>query len=291
MPELLRTAASPASATPSPAVRDLFMQVHKVPSVPRLVQELIQQFGSKSSQVDEISQKIQLDPVLSLKVLRLANSAHFGAGRKVGSIDYAVVLLGFDTLKILVIASGVISACDSIPGMDRERFWRRAFTVASIAKLIARQARKDPETAFTCGMLHNIGDALMYVAHIDDMQAIDQQTDTGTIRSQLQRETFGYDYAQVGAELTTHWKFPQTIATAIRYHEDPDSAGADADYARIVNLAVEIYQQIQADPNNADSLLAISVAKLRALGVDPKIFTEKLALMLEQVGDVQDLLS
>lgn len=291
MPELSRTAAALNDGSQTSAISGLFKQVHNIPSVPKLVQELIEQFGSNSSRVDDISKKIQHDQALSLKVLRLANSARYGAGRKVSSIDSAVVLLGFDTLKTLVIASGVTSACKSIPGMDREQFWRRAFSVANIAKLLARQARKDSETAFTCGLLHNIGEALIYLAHSEKMQRIDQLAQAGADRAELQRDQFGYDFMQVGAELTNHWQFPATIAAAIRFQANPDAAGADRDYAAIVQLASAIYRQVETHPDHDHLFSNIPVAKLRAVGVDPLVFMEKLRVMLEQEDDINSLLS
>jgi len=103
-----------------------------------VVQDLIKQFNDPHSNSDEISKKIQMDQVISAKIMRLANSARYGAGRKIASIDSAVVMLGIDTLKTLVVASGITGAFKDIPGFDKKQFWRDSFMSASISKLIAK---------------------------------------------------------------------------------------------------------------------------------------------------------
>ena len=125
------------------SIANLFNQVYNIPSIPKLVQELINNFDNENSNSREIAKKLQMDQALSAKVLRLANSARYGAGRKINSIDSAVIILGFDTLKTLVIASGVTSACKNIPGLNQKQFWRTSFAVANIAKMLAKLAKAD----------------------------------------------------------------------------------------------------------------------------------------------------
>jgi hypothetical protein len=87
----------------------------RLPMVPKVVQELIESFHKTDINIDEISDKVGHDQVLTARVLRLANTARFGGSRRVGSLDDAVVLLGFDNLRILVIASGITGATAGIP--------------------------------------------------------------------------------------------------------------------------------------------------------------------------------
>lgn len=269
--------------------QDLFKQVHNLPSIPKVVQELIDNFNSPNASADEIAKKIQLDQSLSLKVLRLANSARYGAGRKINSIDSAVVLLGFEAVKTLVIASGVTSACKSIPGLDQGRFWRCSFTVASICKLIAKEAKKDPEMAYTCGMLHNIGDALMYLVHKEKMQRIDSLLSYGSAKAELERNQFGYDFMQAGAELTRRWNFPQAISDAILNQGNPQNDPAH-DYAQIVSVATSAFYLFDADKNQQEFLNSLPTEKLKAMGVDLLSFMEGLVQLLGEDDDILAML-
>ncbi len=271
--------------------QDLFKEVHNIPSIPKVVQELITNLNDDSGNIDDIAKKIQLDQSLSLKILRLANSARYGSGRKINSIDAAVVMLGMDVLKTLIIASGVTSACKSIPGVDQKQFWRCSFSVASICKLIAKQAKKDPELAFTCGLLHNIGDTLMYIAHTDKMVRIDALVNNGANRAELQQNQFGYDYMQAGAELVNRWNFPNEISEAIGFQNRPNEIFDENPYALIVNISATLYHQFEANKSKEDMLSKLPSEKLQALNVDLLELLEKLVDLFEQDDDIHEFLS
>ncbi|MCR6651925.1 MAG: HDOD domain-containing protein [Cellvibrionaceae bacterium] len=201
----------------------LFSQTYNIPSIPKLVQELIDNFSHEDSNTRDIAKKLQMDQALSAKVLRLANSARYGAGRNINSIDSAVIILGFNSLKTLVIASGLTSASKNIPGLNQKKFWRTSFSVANIAKLLAKLAHQDGDVAFTCGMLHNIGDTLLFLAHRSQMQNIAALAATGVSKSTLEQTQFGCNYMDVGAELARRWNFPPGN---LRGNRQPGASGS-----------------------------------------------------------------
>ena len=106
---------------------NLFDQGQNLPNIPKIVQELIETFNKSDFDMDEIAKKISLDPVLTAKVLRLANCAHYGVSRTISSTTDASVLLGFSTLRTLVLASGITGAMQSPAGFNRKEFWRDNF--------------------------------------------------------------------------------------------------------------------------------------------------------------------
>ena len=191
------------------SIERLLKRVYDLPSIPKVVQDLIASLSSRSGAASKVSEHIQSDPAIAAKVLRLANSARYGAGRSIASIDSAVVLLGFDTLKTLIIASGVTTAMAQIPGLDMRQFWRESFIVAQLAKTLALCAKEvDKETAFTCGLLHKIGTALMYLGHKERMQTIALSLAPDEDPRQKQRNAFGYACDEVASRLAEIWRFP-----------------------------------------------------------------------------------
>ena len=88
----------------------LFNQLHSLPSIPKVAQELILQFDNPNSSVDSVARNIAMDPVIAAKVLRLANSARFRGAREATSVEDAAMRLGFNTLRTLVLASAVTGA-------------------------------------------------------------------------------------------------------------------------------------------------------------------------------------
>ena len=124
-----------------------------------------------------------------------------------GSLDDAIVLLGFDNLRVLVIASGVTGATLGIQGFDMKAFWQRSFAMANAAKRLARLARLDPQLGYTCGLLSNIGELVLYVAVPEQALQIDKIVAGGADRVATERMLLGMDLTEVGAELARRWSF------------------------------------------------------------------------------------
>ena len=220
----------------------LFEQTHNLPNIPKIVQELIETFNQEDFDMDEIANKISLDPVLTAKVLRLANSAHYGVSRSVASTADASVLLGFSTLRTLVLASGITGALQAPDGFNREEFWRDNFAIAAIARWMASYCKFNGETAFTCGMLHSIGELLIRLLMPTEAKKIQAAVDAGGKLYDVEMAMLGYSYSEVGAELAKRWKFPDDILEGIKHHANPQGAEEDNKLSGLIYLAVYVNQ-------------------------------------------------
>lgn len=269
----------------------LFSQALNIPSIPKVVQELINNFNNEGSNAQDIAKKLQMDPTLSLKVLRLANSARYGAGRKINSIESAVITLGFDALKTLVIASGVTAACKSIPGLNQKQFWRSSFSVANLAKMLAKIAKQDGEVAFTCGLLHNIGDTLLFLVHKEQMANIDVLSDNGTEKATLQQNQFGCNFMDVGAELARRWNFPEEICLAIAHQQQPEKAPSNNVYPLLLNLAVRMQRSLSEGSKPAEVVAEMPPRKLADLKIDTTKLLEQLNILLNKEDDIESFIN
>ncbi|XZG71130.1 HDOD domain-containing protein [Chitinibacteraceae bacterium HSL-7] len=198
----------------------LFDQSHKMPTIPRIVQELIESFGKDDVNVSEIAERIALDQVITARLLRIANSVQFGATRRISSANEATIVLGFNTVRTLVVACGVTSAFVATPGLDRATFWHHSLSVAMCARWLAQQSRTAPDTAFTAGLLHNIGELLLHVVEPDLATQINRSVARGGDRSALESTHFGFNAVDVGTELARRWHFPPDILTAIAEQQE-----------------------------------------------------------------------
>jgi len=221
-------------------IKDLLSQTDKLPNIPEVVRELIQALNNPNANYDEISQKVTKDQTLSLKILRLVNSAHFGLSRKVASIDEAVVMLGMAKLKTLVIASGFAnSACD-VEGIDLPVFWCDSFQVAELARWIAEMTdgEVDPDLAFTAGIIHNIGQLLLHMAQPNRAMAIKTLISTaGISRGKAEFDRLGFTTADAGHALLECWKFPEPLALAIKYQNNPADLAQNPQLSAVLKLA------------------------------------------------------
>ena len=216
----------------------LFRNVKQLPVLPILLLELMESFSDEDVQVEEIAKKIGMDQAISAKVIRMANSTAYRRGKEVESIAQAVIRLGFNQVRSIVVAATLSNVFPETPGFDKNKFWQDTFTTANIAKALAMHCKLNQETAFTCAMMHSIGELLLQVLKPQECSLIDMAIETGEPRLSAQRETFGFDYTQVGAELAKYWNFSTVFCDAIEQQLDPLSYDEPSKEAILIRLAV-----------------------------------------------------
>lgn len=191
----------------------LLAKASHLPTVPKIMQELLQNIDQNDVALPVIGKKIAMDQSLGASVLKMANSAAFRGQKEITSIEEAVIRLGIKRIRSLVVAAGLSQFLPK--NVDPKTFWLDAFRVANLAKVMAKHADSDPETAFTCGLLHNIGELVIVAGLPDEAAEVDLLVKEGATRIEAQRKQLGYDYAQIGAALARRWKFSPLIAKAI----------------------------------------------------------------------------
>lgn len=232
-------------------LHSLFDQLHSLPSIPKVAQDLILQFDNPNTSIDSVARNISLDPVIAAKVLRLANSARFRGAREAASVEDAANRLGFNTLRTLVLASAVTGAFKTDSGFDLKAFWLHSFKVASLCRLLAKSRGVAAETAFTCGMMHNIGELLIQTG-VPEIAARLNRKSAGDAAGRVAQETLqlGFGFPEVGAELARRWQLPEVIQQAIALQTQPHKAGTDMPLPRLMAQAVMIAEAI--DQHNGD---------------------------------------
>lgn len=217
----------------------LFNNPNALPSAPKVVEQLISSFAQDDVSVEQITRTLSTDPVLSAKLLRLANSAYYHVARSIGTIDDAVRMLGFVTVRTLVVSSGLVSGFKTVPGVDLKRFWRYSLRTAVAAKWLAKQAGENTEVAFTIGMMHALGQLVMHAGETARTLALDERSDQyDAKRLEDEMDEFGYDYSGVGAELALRWKFPDIFPDTIHDFPDPRRQSPLNRMAVVIYLAV-----------------------------------------------------
>jgi HD-like signal output (HDOD) protein len=272
-------------------MQKIFDHVLEMPSISKVVQELIESFNDPRANVDAVAKKIRMDQALSAKVLRLANSARYGTGRKVASIDSAVVMLGFDALRTLVVASGVTGAFRKVPHLDMKEYWRETFLVASVCKSIAKHAGLDAETAFTCGLMHSVGEVLLYLADGETMSRIDALVREGANRVDLERNQLGFDYAQVGEELAKRWNFPDRITHAVGQHTSLSSVKEIDPYALVIYLACYLAKARLKNVPKQQILSEFPTELAAPLNMNMVALMEEMDRLLAQEDDIDQVLA
>lgn len=251
------------------AMSRVVAKVQQLPSLSLAVQELLQSFEDDKVDVAAIVAKIGRDQGLAARVLRVANSAFYGLSSHVSTIGDAVVVLGFYSVRSLAVAAGIINQFPGDVGrnFNRLEFWRHAIGVGVCAKVIALRIGQNPETAFTAGLLHDIGmlalDAFFH-AEFKEVLAYLENHDSEVVAAES--ATLRLTHSNIGFEVAKRWNFPQAIQMAIRDHHHPDDGEAVL-YTDIVHLANVLCHALEIGNSCYDMVPPLSPGTWQRLGL------------------------
>ncbi|HEU4778028.1 MAG TPA: HDOD domain-containing protein [Telluria sp.] len=249
-------------------LESLLQHPNALPAAPKVVEELISSFENPDVSVEEIAHKLSLDPVLAAKLLRLANSAYYHVSRRIGNVEDAVRMLGFVTVRTLVISSGLVGGFKQVPGLDLKRFWRYSLHTAVVAKWIAKKVGVNTDLAFTIGMMHAIGQLVLHSGMAAEAQQLDATVGTYEPgRMEAENAAFGFNFSEVGAELALRWKFPEIFPDTIRDFPAPPPLPAPGRMAAVVHLAVWRARADELGLNAEDTAASLPLAVAEGLGL------------------------
>jgi putative nucleotidyltransferase with HDIG domain len=223
-------------------VPQVLKSLKTLPPFPLVAQRALLLLNQSEVSIQELVDIVKFDPAITANVLRISNSAFFGLRREIHSLHQALLLLGTQELLKIIIASGATRLfCRATPGYftDRLGLWRHSVSVALMADLLARELdHPERATAFTAGLLHDIGKVVLSL-YVDQkfseiMEVVDGK---GMSFQAAEKEVLGIDHAQLGGEMARLWDFPDRLRLVINLHHlDKPEAFAD-DMVLLVYLA------------------------------------------------------
>ena len=255
-------------------------RIRDLPSLPAVVVELMASMDDEDIDVNSLAAKIALDQSLAAKTLRLANSSFYGMSSQVTTIQQAISVLGFHSIRTLVTACSITGAFapDGAGGFDFKAFWRHSVGTAVCASLLARHLKLNPDSAFTAGLLHDIGSLVLatrFTEQYAGMLAYRAEHDCYLIEAE--RAVFGLDHAEVGSALAGWWKFPAAMQNAVAEHH-LDSHRETPTLALVVHAANVLAHGLDLSGSDDDLAPPLSEAVWNALALDaasaPRLFRE-----------------
>lgn len=279
--------------------RSLVAQVEGLVTLPEVwtrVRDLLDDPGATTGQMAEV---IGVDPAFTARLLRLVNSAYFGLSGRVETVGQAVMVVGTEGVRNLLLATSVTQVFRGVPPefVDMETFWHHSVCCGLGARLIAgRRGLPERERFFVAGLLHDLGHLVIYreiPARAREVLARAGAVDDELYR--LEREVLGFTHAEVGEELLRAWGLEGALSEAVAFHHEPTRAKDHRLEAAATHVANAVANTIE--PGRKSGRVpwrggrAVDPAAWSLLGLSDEVVSEIKADMLGEALEVLEILS
>ncbi len=263
-------------------------------SLPDVYYRLRSVLDNPDNSMAEVVSVISTDADMTARLLKLVNSAFYGFESRIYSVSNAIGMIGTQQLQDLVLATSVTKTFAGISSdlMNMAAFWYNSVYCGVAARLLASRSNFfDCERLFIAGLLCDIGHLVMYQELPElSQQSIRKSRESNAALHEVEREIFGFDYAQVGGMLTRQWNLPRILQHAIRYQLNPTGSEDYFLAAAIVHISRELTTAVEADAGTEPQDLQIGAEIWDLIGLSPNACTSLCEEVEAQVGEISNMI-
>ncbi len=259
-------------------IKKITQSIIGLPTLPTVITQMIGLIDNPQTSAREVSQLIATDQALTAKILKLANSAFYGFPREIATVNHAVVVLGFETVKSLGLSVSVLerfAAGGASTSFDRQKFWEHSIACGVAARLLADKLRYRVQgEAFAAGILHDIGKLILSQYFTDEFEEILALTrDEDLYIGKAEERVLGVTHAEIGLWLAEKWNLPAKLVDAISNHHAPGRMERESELASLIHLADFLTRREKIGDGGGTRLPSLDPAALRAFGIheEPKV--------------------
>jgi putative nucleotidyltransferase with HDIG domain len=238
------------------------MNIYNLPPIPKVISEALKLFENNNTNVSEINRVISRDQSLVSKILLVANSPFYGLQRKVTSVEFAILILGFAEIKNIISVLSLIEAFKNKSDvyLNQKVFFLHSFLTGTLTKNIAENLGfPNSSEAFVAGFLHDIGISIIHKFFHSNFIAICDLVQTANMSyNEAELEILGMTHAQIGNFLVDRWNFPETICDGILNHHNPENSKNSQVLSSIIHLADYMTQVLETGSFSWDNNLSFT---------------------------------
>lgn len=220
----------------------ILKRVQALPALPTSAMRVIALTKNPETNIKDLQAVIAQDPALAAGILRQANSSYYGYARRISSLQDGIMILGFQAIQGLAMASAVAPILKvNLAGyeIDQEGLWQHSMLTAMTAKKLCKILKlPHGDTAFTAGLLHDIGKIIITV-YLQEIGSyiLKKINDSNLTYAELEEKVIGFGHATVGGFIAKHWNLPPELVSAISYHHTLPSEDPHPDVTAVVHIA------------------------------------------------------
>ena len=223
-------------------IRELTESVTGLPTLPKVVTQITQLPQNPRTSAEEVGRAITMDQSLASKVLKLVNSAFYGFPGRINTITHAIVILGFNTVKNIVLTASIFEKLGGRGGsqsFDLEKFWLHSIGTGVVGREIARKINfRFQEEVFISGLLHDIGKVIAFKYLPEEFAQVCQYRDEkNCLLMEAEKKVMDVTHDEVGGWLGTKWNLPEDLRFSILYHHFPKQGAKHETMVSVIHLA------------------------------------------------------
>jgi HD-like signal output (HDOD) protein len=225
--------------------------IDRLPSLSTTAAKVLETCNNPMSSPNDLNRVISLDPVLTGQVLRLINSAYYSLRQPISSLTRAIIMLGINTVKNLVLSCAILEKMrhkKSFRTLSAEKFWAHSLGVGVIAKCLAKAkgvSLAEQEEFFICGLLHDLGKIPLNQKFPDEYyRALDMAEKSNCSLDHAESAVFGFDHATVGGWLAIKWHLSEPVIESLDCHHRPEQSDANCRQLVFKVALADIYAQL-----------------------------------------------
>lgn len=248
-----------------------------LPTLPTVITQLMTLIDSPKTSGRQVAQVISTDQALTAKILKLANSSFYGFPREISTVQHAVVILGFETVKSLGLSVSVLqrfSGPSDNTQFDRQGFWEHSIACGVSARLLAGKLRyRLPGEAFAAGILHDVGKLILsQYFPAEFAQVIERMRTDDIYIGKAEELVLGLTHSEVGSWLAEKWNLPGKLVDAIAYHHTPGRLTRNAELPALIHLADFLCRREGIGDGGGQRMPTLDPAALQIFGIreEPK---------------------
>ena len=207
-------------------LKNIIQNIINLPSLPSVTMEIISIIDNPDTDVQTLSKIIAKDQVLASKVLKVANSPFYSYPRVISTIDFAITILGFDTLKEVVISISFINYFRNYKSklIDFQKFWKHSIISSIICRELAKSIKyKITGEAFVSGLIQDIGIFIMSQFFQNEFKLLVEKINNENVDFlKVEKEIYGFTHGEIGSWLLERWNFPIQLIEAVSGHHNPE---------------------------------------------------------------------
>ncbi len=222
--------------------RQKISHISALAPLPELAQKIMEITHEPTYSPKKLAELIKQDQSLTARILKIVNSAYYGFHRKIGNIDRAIVILGFNEITNITIAACLMQVFPNGGEsrlFSREKFWLHTLGTAYIARALSSFTKSvSGRDAFTMGLLHDIGKVVLD-QYFNDVfnHLLESAEERDESLHKVSYELLGIDHAEIGGIIAESWKLPPRLVRGIELHHNPSLARVDDYGVHIIHLA------------------------------------------------------